>query len=559
MADLNIQQKILLRQSKMEEIRRDYEDGIWVDCTRLGNPRREDIRAEDSANLKGQRKGKAVYDGTALGSLNIWADGMQGFLLSGSWFKSEMSNPELNEIDNVRNYLQVYDRKMYAAFERSNYYAVLAEWFRDAGSIGTATLYTEEEIGEGKAVHVVIHPREVWIAENMSGEVDTVHRKFMMTARAMEQKFGFENLSDLAQRNAKDEPDKEHEILHAVFPNEDRMAGKRTSRNKKFRSIYLESKSTKEGQVNLLRDSGFDINPYAVWRFRKSSDEIYGYSPMADALVEVFSLNQFGKTRIMAAQKSVAPAMNVPIEMRGRVRNMPDGNNYYDDPKRVISPIALGGNFNLSLEETNRVVESVKDKFRVKFFQAFIGRQGEATREEIIQIKNEQAGLMIAQTDRVYVEGIRRIFDIVSEIEDRRGAFSEEQGMPPIPDEILDSGGTINFVLTGPLRQAQRQVTELNPILEVARAIAEQAEILQKPEMLDVINGDLTAEAIAEAGFFPQKLINSKETRQQIREGRQAAIEQQQQQEMLLEAAKTVPLNEAPVEGGVMDTVGAAL
>lgn len=188
MAHQTLRENRLLRQKKMEEIRRDYEDGIWVDVTRLGNPRREDIRDDDKHNLRGQRKGKSVYDGTALGSLNIWADGMQGFLLSGSWFRSEMSNPELNDVDAVRAWLQVYDRKMYAAFERSNYYAIVAEWFRDAGSIGTATIFTEEDIGEGKAVHIVVHPREIWIAENKSGEVDTVHRKFMMTARAMEQK-----------------------------------------------------------------------------------------------------------------------------------------------------------------------------------------------------------------------------------------------------------------------------------------------------------------------------------------------------------------------------------
>lgn len=560
MAEQTIREKVLLRQKKMEEIRRDYEDGIWVDVTRLGNPRREDIRDDDKHNLKGQRKGKSVYDGTALGSLNIWADGMQGFLLSGSWFRSEMDNPELNEIDAVRAWLQIYDRKMYAAFERSNYYAVVAEWFRDAGSIGTATMYTEEDIGEGKAVHIVVHPREVWIAENASGEVDTTHRKFMMTARAMEQKFGIDNLSSMAKQNTDKEPDKLHEILHAVFPNKDRMAGKRTSSNKEFRSVYLETQSGGTADdPDELRDSGFDINPYAVWRFRKSSDEIYGYSPMADAIVEIFSLNQFGKTRIQYAHKSVSPAKNVPIEMRGRVRNEPDGNNYYDDPKRVIDIIPLGGNYPVSKEETVMIQDSVKDKFRVKFFQAFIGRQGEATREEIIQIKNEQAGLMIAQTDRVYVEGIRRIFDIVSEIEDRRGAFSEEQGMPPIPDEIAESGGKINFVLTGPLRQAQRRITELNPIIETNRAIAEAADTLQKPEMLDVINGDLTAEAIAEAGFFPQRLINSKDVRLQIREDRAAAIAQQQQQEALLEAAKTVPLDKTPEPGSVMDTVGAAL
>ena len=560
MAEQTLGQKILLRQSKMECIRRDYEDGLWVDISRLGNPRRENIRDEDKTNLKGQRKGKSVYDGTALGSLRTWSDGMIGFLISGSWFKSEMSNPELNNIDSVRNWLQIYDRKMYAAFERSNFYSILAEWFDDAGSIGTATLFTEEDIGKGRAVHLVVHPREIWVAENKAGEVDTAHRKFMMTARAMEQKFGFDNLSDFVKRNAETEPDKEHEIIHAVFPNDDRMAGKRTSRNKEFRSVYIESKTGKDGvSPNELRDSGFDINPYAVWRFRKSSDEIYGYSPMADALVEIFSLNQFGKTRIMAAQKSVDPPRNVPIEMRGRVRMDPAGNNYYDDPKKVITPIPLGMNYPISLEETKAIQKSVEDKFRVEFFRAFIGRQGEATATEIMAIKGEQAGLMRAQVDRLYIEGLRRVFDIVSDIEDRRGAFSEEQGMPPIPDEITNSGGTINFVLTGPLRQAQRRITELNPVVETHRALGEAAEILG-PEILDVVNKDEVAEIITEAGFYPQRAINPRAKRKEIREARAAAAAQQQAQEALIEGAKAAKGISGPVdETSVLANVAEAL
>ncbi len=545
MADLTLPQQILQRQSRMEEIRRDYENGLWCDITRLGNPRREDIKEADKFNIKGQRKGRNVYDGTALGALNTWADGMQGFLVSGTWFKSEMSNPLLNNIDPVRLWLQEYDMKMYSAFERGNFYSVLAEWFRDAGSIGTATLFTEENMQKGAATHIAIHPREIWIAENMDGEVDTVHRKFMLTARAAFQKFG-EKVSQTIIDNLTADPNKDFEFIHAVFPNKDRIIGKRTSRNKEFRSIYLETKESNNsaGQnteaANIVRDSGFDINPYAVWRFRKSSDEIYGYSPMADALVEIFSLNQFGKTRIKFAQKAVDPAQNVPIEMRGRVRNEPSGKNYYDDPKRIITQMALGGNYPVSIEETKMIQRSVEDKFRVEFFRAFIGRQGEATATEIMAIKGEQAGLMSAQVDRLYIEGLRRVFDIVSDIEDKRGAFSEEAGMPPIPPEIAESGGTIGFILTGPLRQAQRRITELQPINETIASFAPAAELLGE-EVLDIFNKDELSETLAEAGSLPQRIINSREVRKQIRDVRAAALEQQRQQEMLLEAGKVAP------------------
>lgn len=559
MAEQNTDQRelgqiIMLRQSSMEEVREPYETGMWQDLGRFVNPRRENIRDSQRFDEKGQRKGKSSYDGTALGSLNTWADGMQGFLISGAWFKSEMDNPELNRIDSVREWLQIYDRKMYSAFERGNFYAVLASWFRDAGSIGTATLFTQEEVGTGRISHTSIHPREVFIAENNFGQVDTVHRKFMMTARAAEQEFG-EKVSQTIKDNLKTDPDKEHEFIHALFPNSDKMAGKKNASNKEFRSVYLETKAsgntgsdvTEDNGTNITRDSGFDINPYAVWRFRKNSDEIYGYSPAADALVEVFSLNQFGKGRIEFAHKSVAPALNVPSEMRGRVRNTPNGHNYYDKPDRIITPMSLGGNYPISLQETEAIQKSVADKFRVEFFRAFIGRQGEATATEIMAIKGEQAGLMIAQTDMLYIEGIRKVFSIVSSIEDKRGSFLPENGMPPMPQEIVDSGGQINFILTGPLAQAQRRILDLEPALRTIEALAGMGDVLG-PEVLDVINKDETAEFIAESGSFPQRLINSKDVRESIRTARAEKAAQLQQQQFAIEAAKAASGVTGPVD-----------
>jgi hypothetical protein len=548
----------------MEEIRRDYEDGLWKDIARFCNPRRENISDESRFDEKGQRRGKDSYDGTALGSLNTWADGMQGFLVSGAWFKSEMENPELNRIDAVREWLQIYDRKMYSAFERSNFYAVLAEWFRDAGSIGTATLFTQEEIGSGRISHISVHPREIWIAENNFAEVDTVHRKFFLTARAAFQEFG-DRVSDTIKNNLKSDPNKEHEFIHAVFPNTDRVIGKQNSTNKPFRSVYIETKASPNnltptsGGTNIVRDSGFDINPYAVWRFRKNSDEIYGYSPAADGLVETFGLNQFAKTRIEFAHKSVAPALNVPEEMRGRVRNTPSGHNYYDKSDRVITPISLGGNYPISVQETESLQKSLEDKFRVEFFRAFIGRQGEATATEIMAIKGEQAGLMSAQTDRLYIEGLRRIFDIVSDIEDKRGAFLEENGMPPVPREIVESGGRINFVLTGPLAQAQRRILELDPALRTIEALATSAEVLG-PEVLDVINKDEYAEFIAESGNMPQRLINPQDVRESMRRARAERQQQLLQQQMLIEGAKAAPGVSGPVdENSILAKAGEAI
>jgi hypothetical protein len=555
---LSLEQKILLRQSQMEAVRDPYETGTWEDIGRFVNPRRKDITINSAYEDKGRNLGTSSYDGTPLGSLNTWADGMQGLLLSGRWFKSIMDNPLLNRIDRVREWLQVYDMKMYSAFDRGNFYAMIPQWLRDGGSIGTATVFTEEVIGTGRISHTSVHPREIFISENEFGEVDTVHRKFKMTARSAYDKFGDE-CSENLKRDAKDEPEKTHEFIHAVYPNDDRVFGKRTQRNKIFRSIYMESKGGDKGKVgNIVRDSGFDVNPFTVWRFKKNSDEVYGRSPAADALTEVFSLNQMSKTLLDAAHLSVRPARNVPVEMRGRVRMNPDGNNYFTDPKRVISTINSVIKYPVGAQERQEIRDSMSDKFRVKFFNAFIGRTGEATREEILAIKGEQAGLLIAQVDMLYIEGIRSLFDIVSDIEDRRGVFTEAAGMPPVPDEIIESGGRINFILTGPLAQAQREIRELEPVQKTLGNLSEAATVLG-PEMLDVVDKDELSEIILEAGSYPQIAMNSRQERQAIRDARAAEQERREQLQLALEAAKAASsLGKSVEKDSILEKVGEA-
>ena len=174
-------------------------------------------------------------------------------------------------------------------------------------------------------------------------------------------------------------------------------------------------------------------------------------------------------------------------------------------------------------------------------------------------IKGEQAGLMIAQVDMLYIEGLRKVFGIVSNFLDRMGAFTPEAGMPPMPREIAESGGTINFILTGPLAQAQRRIRVLQPINETIDVLGPMAAILG-PEMLDGIKKDELQEIVMEAGSFPQSAINSRDERKVIREQRAADLARREQQQLMLEAAKVAPgLAKAPEEGSIQETVGAAL
>jgi hypothetical protein len=548
----------------MELVRKNYEP-LWEDVTTLCNQRRDDYLQSDS---KGRKRGSASWDGIANRALGIWADGMQGFMMSPTeiWARSRIAG--LTDQDEVRAWLQAYDRAMMDAFDRGNFYSVSGEFLRDAGSIGTATMYTEEDRMGGRAIHTAIHPGQVYICEDFMGQVDTVYRKFSMTARQMVQKFG-EKVSKTVQESAKVTKQTEFEVLHAVFPNKDRTVSGARSSNKRYRSLYIElggkgkalyPTNLTASDMRILRDSGFDGLPYAVWRFRKNSDEVYGYSPAADAIIEMNTINKLSKYRIQAAHLAVEPSYNAPEEMRDSVEILPRGMNYYKDPQRVVSPVFSGIRYPETLEETNRLQRLIEDKFRVEFFLLLKYAEREMTATEVMERKSEQATLMAPQRDRLVTDALRPVYELVADIENKAGRLPPP---PPIVEDYQEflrqqrKKATIDVEFIGPLAQAQKMLFEAQPIINTINSVAPLMEV--RPEVGDVFDWDGMAEGIGESFSIPQKYIVSEEVRNQRRQARAQAEAQQLAAEQGKMAADAVPkLSREVEEGSVLDALAGA-
>ncbi len=549
-------QQILLRMAQMKMVKDDYED-LWEDIGKLVYPRRQLIRDSQRFDQKGERRGTFAYDGTPQSALNVWADGMQGVMASRSlaWFQSEMDDPELNKVDEVRSFLQAYDRAMYKEYRVSNYYDVSPEWYRDAGSIGTATLFSEEEIGSERVVHTTIHPREVFIEENQFGKVDVVFRDFFMTARQAVQKFDEEKLSPEIVKNAEEHPDKRHEFIHAVFPNDDRQFNKISSENKKFKSVYVQVKGGPRDDDSdglVVKESGFDINPYTVWRYRKNSDEIYGYSPAADAITSVWGINQMTKTLLRASHLAVSPALNVPEHMRGNTRLEPDGHNYFEKGGDRIDVVNNKINYPVGKDQWERLRDLLEDAYRVRFFLTLQRAEREMTATEIMARESENAVLMAPQAERQISEGIEPVFNIVSFLADRAGRLPEP---PPI---LQDLGGRINIRFVGPLAQAQRRIFRMQPIKNGLNELASAAVLF--PHIVDIINEQVLGEEILNNSDFPQNAMRSNDEVKKIQEARDAAIAQQKAMEQAQGMAESYPkLTGKPEEGSPAESIGAAI
>ena len=563
MPDRTLGETIKLRMKGLECVKQDYEDRDQL-IARYVNPRRELLKDSQKFDNKGERRGKSAYTGEPSSALGTWVDGMQGHMVSQSlrWFKGTLDDFKLNRINEIQAYLQEYDEAMYGEFSRSNFYAILSEWFRDAGSIGTATLYTEEDMKRDVSVMTPIHPREMFIAEDMYGVVDTNFRKFFLTARSAYDKFGkTERLNQTIIDNAERHPDKRHEFIHAVFPNTDRMFGSLLSENKPIASVYVQvdgNQTIPDGDV--LTKSGYDVNPYTVWRLRKNSDEIYGYSPAADAMVDILKLNQMSKLLLTGAHKAVAPPMNIPERMRGNVHLGSDGKNYFEKGGDQMSQVSQQMNFPIAIDREEKIQRIIEDKYRVEFFLILSRAEREMTATEIMERQAEKAVLLGPQVDRLEQEGLSRVFDIVSDIADKAGRLPEPpQILIDLIEQAKEEGrrpAEIKIQFTGPLAQAQRRLFHMQPIKNGLNELA-NASVLY-PAVLDTVHPDRLADSILDSTDFPQGVRRTDDELAEFRKDQERDLQEQKLQEQAIAMADSYPkLTGTPEEGSPAEAIGA--
>lgn len=534
-------QAVIDRHGELQTIRQDYQS-LWQDIIDFCAIKRFNL---DGTKQAGVKVGLQIYDDTAPLALKDWADGLFGYLMSPAtqWFRLRVRPEWLMEDRSVKLWLEECERQLYASLARSNFYEVTPEFLQDGGSIGTATMYVEEDRGQRKAVFTVCHPGEVFIAENRYGQVDTVFRHFKKTSRQAVQEFG-ENpeLSEDLRENWQTQPDTEHEFIHACFPNNDlqmyysggQMVPKIGRNNKPFVSRYVQV-----GQTKLISDAGYSMNPYLVWRCRKNTKEMYGRSPAGDAIVSILMSNQFSKTLINAAQMEVEPPWAIPEEMRtSGVHLYPRGKNFYGkDKDRLPVQLRTGINYPVGEEREVAIRRAIEKHFMVEFFSllsraAMEGRQ--LTVPQVMEMQGEKAILLGTIIGRLTSEFLDPVIDRIFDIEGRFGNIP-----PPPPILARYAGSPLEVDYMGPLAQAQRRLFKTQGIVqavESSRTILELA-----PETRDNVDWDEALRTIFDATGAPAKTIKDKSQVDQARQAR-AQMEQEEKAAAALQAtAEAVP------------------
>ena len=529
----------LLHRLKALERERGTFENLWQDLAQIHLPRRADFTIEQTP---GARRTENQFDGTPMQAARALAASIDGLLKpkTSPWFKIETDDDDLNQLDEVKQWLEFAETRVRNALynPRSRFLQRSAETDIDLVVFGTGVLFIGDKPAEQRLQFRCHHLRECYLCENNDGDIDTVFRVFKLTARQAVQQWGADKVGqEVTTALGSNKPDDRFEFIHVVMPRNDPSYGVGDNRPPRlkmpFASIWIE-----RTDKHLLGEGGFEEFPYIVPRWDTAANEVYGRSPAMIALPDSSTLNQIGKTLLIAGHKKVNPPLLVPAEgMRSARRTRPGGQTYYDAAlllktggRPPVFPLDTGANIPLGREMQN----DIRVQVQKAFFNDLLRLPAEKpnmTATEILERKEEYVrvvGPVFGRLEADYTGPIvSRVFNILS----RAGVFGPPESVPqPL------QGRNVRFEFNSPITRAIKQVAA-----SAARKTLDDIAAIGglKPDLYDNFDTDAMLRGIADANGVPMAWMHPLKEVAAMRDARAQAQAKAAQAQTLMEGMKT--------------------
>ncbi len=511
------------RLDKLEADRGTWESH-WQEILDYVMPRKAEITFLRS---RGEKRTEVLFDSTAITANNLLAASLQGTLTSPSlpWFSLKLRDDDANKVRDIQIWLEDTARRMYAVFNESNFNTEVHEMYLDLCSVGTSAIFVEEAnegFLQGGLHFNTLHIAEYFIQENSTGRVDTLYRKYKMTARQAVQEFGEDNVGTKIKEALKAKPDTQFNFIHAVEPTADyeRATGKAKTKLP-FHSCHVcfEDKM-------VVRTGGYNEFPYLVPRWSKATGEIFGRSPSYNALPDIKTLNKAVEIGLKAWAKAIDPPLLVTDDgVIGRVRMTPAGITVVRSDT-AIKPLQIGSNWQITDLKENQLRTAIRQAYYSDQLQLQEGPQMTATE---VQVRYELMQRLLGPTlGRFQTEFLNPLIERVF------GIMMRSDALMPRPEAMSDMNMDIEYV--GPLARSQR----MEEAIAVERLYQLAMQVVQvDPTVMDVINHEQAIRMRATLLGVPKTVLRGEDEVAEIREQRAAAQQQAQEQAMAQQQADT--------------------
>ena len=481
----------------------------WQEQADFVLPRKNNVTIKQT---KGARRTERLQESTGPHSAGLLAATLQGSLTSNSvfWFNIRLKDKELNENEEVKEWLDDSTRRMYQAINDSNFRIEIHEMFTDVVVFGTACLLTErarltsENILNFRSYFV---GDDFLIREDVQGYVDTVIRRVLFAPRQAEQLFGDKAGKSVA-RAIKDGSNKELPFLHVTMPIREYQKTRNGFANDEWE--YTDIYVSMEDEI-ITKKSGYFEFPYIVPRWSKASGEMYGRGPTNTAMPDIRTLNAATAYMRQAWAKDIKPSRLVPEGLGVDIDDVPGTN--IPVPAHLIEAIKKGAltseaRWEVSVEEREQLRTAIKECYFTDQIQLQKQAQMTATESSIIfELMQRLLGPVFGRLETQLAPMVERAWGIMF----RAGEFL------PIPEAIED-GGALDIEYVGPLARSQR-MSEVNALRQWLESLVQIASI--NPEVVDVPDFDEIARDSARVLNVNERYVKSTDRVKEIRDDRE--------------------------------------
>jgi hypothetical protein len=510
----------LRNHDRLASLRAPWEQ-VWREVDERVNPMGAGTIGASSGSVgrmsrAGTVKGAQNFDVTAVESLDRFAAAMAAITVprNTQYIRLRFGDPDLNKLPEVRRWCErAADRLHAIRYAPHAAFAVQStKDFRQLGRYGVGPLWTGERKGVG-LFYRALHMAECYIDEDYAGRVDTVHRRYTLTARQCLQEFGRDALTE-KMRDAIDNKkiDAEFEILHVVCPNGDFQPDRFDYRGKPVASRHIAI-----GEKAILRRGGYQSMPISVSRHMSEAGELYGWSPAIKVLPSIRSANIMKQTNMRAAHKMVDPALAF-YEDDGitSLVTKPGGLNPGLVDERgtlMVAAMPTGSNVPLGMEMVASEQADIRTAFLEDFFKILTDPSDRMTATQVLEMVGKQGVLVAPYAGQYETEKQNPVTQ-----RDLDLAMAAGQ-VEPFPDVVFEAGAYPLVEYENPLTRMAR-AEEAAGLARWIEALTPLAQ-LDGGAVFDHIDTDAAAPGLADVLGVRPSWIASEEQVAAKRKGRE--------------------------------------
>lgn len=517
--------KIIKRLGALKTKRSTYETD-WKDCFDLTFPERGTGLSGEVADST-RAKIASRLDSTGTDASRILASAlMSGMTPANSrWFALDVGE----ETDDERRWLDESADVIWQNIHAANFDAAAFECMLDVVPAGWCVLFTDINRMKGGGYAFEQWPiSECYIASTrQDGRVDTVYRRYAMSAGQSAETFGVDNLSDKVRDKAMNKPDEMVQFVRVIEPR--KASSGKLSRNLAFASCDVEV----DGK-HLVREQGFEEFPCSAPRWTIIPQSHYAMGPAFHALPDMMELNELVRLEKAAADLAVSGMWIAEDDGVLNPRTVKVG------PRKIIvansvdsmKELKSGADFNVAFTIKANLQAQIRKTLMADQLQPQDGPAMTATEVHVrVNLIRQLLGPVYG---RLQVEWLQTLIERCFGLAFRAGIL----GMPP---QSL-AGRDFHVRYISPLARAQR-LEDVTAMDRIEQGLITKSQV--RPDIMDVYDWDGAEELRGQYLGVPGKLMRTDKQLAAIRQQRAEAEQKAQQAEQQAQMTQAVGGDEA--------------